>query len=190
MGAGAALQTAADCVCSDRGCALSLCNAVFRACSASTWETLVPFLARKYSLKPLESLSSLVRQRTRRGSHHGERRAPRCMAWWPRVAAGGRGAALGHQHRHWSLWRGPAGCQAPWCSAALNHRAVAPPALLTLAGERPEDQEGLLQGQGVPEAHDAQGHPVQDGQGVAVCPGCARAAASGGGAAIAATSSS
>lgn len=50
----------------------------------------------------------------------------------------------------------------------LTRGRVLPP-----AGERPEDQEGLLQGQGVPQAHHAQGHSVQDRQGVALRPGCA-----------------
>lgn len=34
-------------------------------------------------------------------------------------------------------------------------------------GQRPEDEEYLLQGEEVPEAHPAQGHPIQDGQGLA-----------------------
>lgn len=37
------------------------------------------------------------------------------------------------------------------------------------AGERAEDQEGLLQG--VQEAHDHEGHAVQDWQGQPVCAG-------------------
>ena len=39
------------------------------------------------------------------------------------------------------------------------------------AGEHPEGQEVLLQGEGVQEAHHAQGHAVQEGQGLSVRPG-------------------
>ena len=37
--------------------------------------------------------------------------------------------------------------------------------VVRVAGERSEDQEDILQEQGVQEAHLAQGHPVQEGKG-------------------------
>jgi hypothetical protein len=36
-------------------------------------------------------------------------------------------------------------------------------------GERSEDQEVLLQGKGLQEAHPSQGYPVQEGQGFSLC---------------------
>ena len=39
------------------------------------------------------------------------------------------------------------------------------------SGERSEDKEDLLQEQGVQEAHPAQSHAVQEGQGQPCCPG-------------------
>ena len=43
-------------------------------------------------------------------------------------------------------------------------------ALLWCPGERAKDQEGLLQG--LQEAHDDEGHPVQDREGLSLRPGC------------------
>lgn len=53
-------------------------------------------------------------------------------------------------------------------SAVVMLPASRPRSTLPIAGERAEGQAGLLQGQGVQEAHHAQGHPVQDRQGVFV----------------------
>ena len=74
-----------------------------------------------------------------------------------------------------TAWRAGGGGGAASITAAgpRSRPSIALPP--TPPGERSQDQEGVLQGQGVPQAHDAQGHAVQDRQGVALRAGCARA---------------
>jgi hypothetical protein len=60
-----------------------------------------------------------------------------------------------------------------WCKvhrfhALLAYRCHHRLACCNAAGERAKNQAGLLQGQGVRQAHHAQGYPVQDRQGFAV----------------------
>ena len=76
---------------------------------------------------------------------------------------------------------------APWCGSAKPKRrglrcglakhldadeACSLVMSITSAGERAKAEARLLQGQAVPEAPDAQGHPVQDWQGFVVCARC------------------
>lgn len=91
----------------------------------------------------------------------------------------GEGWRLHEQHGRplSGAWGGAGRAIAPLEAVQGGRRGLKPPPLVnhasTLpAGERSQDQEGLLQGQGVPQAHHAQGHPVQDRQGVALRPGC------------------
>lgn len=57
-----------------------------------------------------------------------------------------------------------------WAEALiLEHHQMAN--ILAPTGQHSQDPQHLLQGQGVPQAHPAQGHPVQSWQGLPVRPG-------------------